>query len=295
VELANWPGAEVLEAPAFAAFLPRLCEVLCHEEPILPNIATWWCGQPDEAAYVRDQLGEMVIASAFGRRSKGFRPDARCPAGRCCRKPAVPRCSMPWRAARSIIAAGNRAAGNDPGNCRGTVRAARLTLRAFVVRGSDGEWTVMPGGFARLSSSDEVQTGWMGEGDMSADVCIVDDAPPAVPMPTRMTETPRVRRGGGILASQAADNLFWFARYVERAEITLRVIRAVLGSTIEVDLAAGSNPETVAALLDLLVEWGRSCLRPPVFLLHRQRVRLCRKRAFWAGSVRSLSSSARPV
>ena len=131
-----------------------------------------------------------------------------------------------------------------------------FTLRAFVARGADGEWKVMPGGFARLSSTDAMHGGWLGEGDLSADVCIVDDAAPAVPAPTRIAEAPKVRRGGGILASQAADNLFWFARYGERAEITLRVIRAVLGSMIEVDAAAGSNAETVAALLELLVDWG---------------------------------------
>ncbi|EGD60104.1 hypothetical protein Y88_1978 [Novosphingobium nitrogenifigens DSM 19370] len=256
VELANWPGAEVLEAPAFAAFLPRLCEVLCHEEPILPNIATWWCGQPDEAAYVRDQLGEMVIASAFGRKVEGLPPGRALPGGTLSKTSRAT--LLDAMARRPLDYCGQEIVrlATTPAIVEERFEPRAFTLRAFVVRGSDGEWTVMPGGFARLSSSDEVQTGWMGEGDMSADVCIVDDAPPAVPMPTRMTETPRVRRGGGILASQAADNLFWFARYVERAEITLRVIRAVLGSTIEVDSAAGSNPETVAALLDLLVEWG---------------------------------------
>jgi uncharacterized alpha-E superfamily protein len=91
-------------------------------------------------------------------------------------------------------------------------------------------------------------------------VCIVDEAPPTNSVQTRIAQTPKVRRGGGILASQAADNLFWFARYVERAEITLRVIRAVLGSMIEVDAGVGSNTETVAALLDLLVEWN--AIRP---------------------------------
>jgi uncharacterized alpha-E superfamily protein len=131
-----------------------------------------------------------------------------------------------------------------------------FTLRTFVARGPDGRWTVMPGGFARLSASAEGPSGWLGEGDMSADVCVVDEAPASNPVTTRIDETPKVRRGGGILASQAADNLFWFARYVERTEGILRVIRAVLGSMIEVDAAAGSNPETVRALLTLLVEWG---------------------------------------
>ena len=267
VELINAPGAEVLEAPAFAAFLPRLCEVLRGETPILPDIATWWYGDPAQAGAVRDRFGDLVITSAFGRNVEGL------PAGQGLAAGTLSRLDrenlLAAMARRPLDYCGQEivAQATTPTLIDERFAPRAFTLRAFVARGVDGAWTVMPGGFARLSSSDELQTGWMGEGDMSADVCIVDDAAPTTPVSTRMAETPKVRRGGGILASQAADNLFWFARYVERAEITLRVIRAVLGSMIEVDAVAGSNPETVTALLDLLVEWGaisRATARLPV-------------------------------
>jgi hypothetical protein len=133
-----------------------------------------------------------------------------------------------------------------------------FTVRAFVARNAAGEWTVMPGGFARLSSSGEMVTTMMGEGDISADVCVVDtkaDLASLAATPSVLGAAPAVRRGG-ILASQAADNLFWFGRYMERAETTVRVIRAVLGSSIEVDAAAGHNPEVIARLVDLMVSWG---------------------------------------
>lgn len=256
VELVNAPGAEVLEAPAFAAYLPRLCEVMRNEAPILPNTPTWWCGDRAQADLVRDRFDDLVITSAFGRKVEGL------PSGRGLSGGALSRISrenlqaaMHLRpfdyCAQELVHAATTPALVDE---RFAPRA--FTLRAFVARGADGAWTVMPGGFARLSSSADIHTGWMGEGDMSADVCIVDDAAPASAVPLRAAETPKVRRGGGILASQAADNLFWFARYLERAEITLRVIRAVLGSMIEVDAVAGNHPETVVALLEMLVERG---------------------------------------
>jgi len=134
-----------------------------------------------------------------------------------------------------------------------------FTVRAFVARNAAGEWTVMPGGFARLSSSGAMVTTMMGEGDISADVCVVDGAADAAALagaPSTLGASPAVRRGGGILASQAADNLFWFGRYMERAETTVRVVRAVLGSSIEVDAAAGHNPDVIARLIDLMVGWG---------------------------------------
>jgi uncharacterized circularly permuted ATP-grasp superfamily protein len=52
VVIANAPGAGLLEAPAFAAFLPRLAELLTGEGLKLPNIATWWCGQDGEREHV---------------------------------------------------------------------------------------------------------------------------------------------------------------------------------------------------------------------------------------------------
>jgi uncharacterized circularly permuted ATP-grasp superfamily protein/uncharacterized alpha-E superfamily protein len=256
VELSNWPGAEVLEAPAFAAFLPRLCRVLCREEPVLPNIATWWCGQDREAQIVHSRMDELVLSSAFGQQVEGL-PDARPVAFSALSAPAraalvdaMQRRPMDY-CGQEIVQLSTTPALIDE---RFVPRA--FTVRAFVARGPDGEWTVMPGGFARLSARGEIMTMLMGEGDLSADVCVVDGAVTKGPALGTLSESPRVRRGGGILASQAADNLFWFARYVERAELTVRVIRAILGSTIEVDAAAGSNPEVIGKLLELLVQWG---------------------------------------
>ena len=37
----------------------------------------------------------------------------------------------------------------------------------------------------------------------------------------------RIRRIAGVVPSRAADNLFWLGRYLERAEATLRLIRAL--------------------------------------------------------------------
>ena len=256
VELVNAPGAEVIESPAFAGFLPHLCSVLRGEDLILPGVVTWWCGTADGAACVRERLDRLVLTSAFGRKVEGL-PGGRGLVGgtlsRVTRETllaAIERRPHDYCGQEIVSLATTPALVDD----RLVPRA--FTLRAFVARGADGSWQVMPGGFARLSPTDEMQGGWMGEGDLSADVCIIDDSAPPQLRARGADDTPRVRRGGGILASQAADNLYWFARYGERAEMTLRVIRAVLGSMIEVDAAAGNNPETVGALVDLLVEWG---------------------------------------
>jgi hypothetical protein len=271
VTLANWPGAEVLEAPAFAAFMPRLFEVLLGEAPLLPNVATWWCGQPREAEDVRARLDDLMITPAFGQPVEGL-PGGRPVAVRRL-DPAARAALLAGMARRPIDYCGQEIVtlSTTPALVGESFAPRAFTVRAFVTRNAAGAWTVMPGGFARLSSSGEIRTTLMGEGDMSADVCIVDrpDAPSsgaaiakaAAASPLRgaslQTGLPQtVLRGGGILASQAADNLFWFGRYMERAETTVRLVRAVLGSSIEADAGAGHNPEVIARLVDLLVSWG---------------------------------------
>ena len=255
--MANWPGVEVVEEPAIAAFLPRLCPALIGEAPILPSVATWWCGQPVEAALVRDRIEELVITPAFGRPVEGLPPGAR----------KVPGASLSRAERDTLLAAMARRPmdycaqeivelSTTPALVGEVFEPRAFTLRAFVARGTGGEWAVMPGGFARLSPSGEMMTTLMGEGDLSADVCVVDDAPAAQFGGTMLGGTPAIRRGGGILASQAADNLFWFGRYGERAEMTVRIVRAILGSSIEVDAGAGGSPAVRARLVRVLAEWG---------------------------------------
>ncbi len=256
LEVANWPGVEVLESRAFAAFMPRLCKAVMGEAPILPNVATWWCGQPNEAADVRAHLDNLIIATAHGQPVEGLQGVG-----------PVHGASLDATQRQALLAAMARRPmdycgqeivrlSTTPAMIGDDILPRPFTIRAFLARGADGEWTVMPGGFARLSSSGALTNSLMGEGDLSADVCIVDDAPEPHHRTTRLGDAPAIRRGRGILASQAADNLYWFGRYSERAEMTVRIVRSILGSAIDVDGASGHEPEVQRKLVNLLYLWG---------------------------------------
>jgi uncharacterized circularly permuted ATP-grasp superfamily protein/uncharacterized alpha-E superfamily protein len=250
--LANWPGVEVAEAPAFGAFLPRLFRELVGEEPLLPHVATWWCGQDREAAEVRTRLDEVMISSAFGREVEGLPGTRSVPGAQLSRAQretlldAMARRPMDYCAQEIVNLS------TTPALIGEAFEPRAFTLRAFVARGADGQWCVMPGGFARLSASGEMSTTLMGVGDVSADVCVVDDAPSPAFTGTTLSSAPQVRRGGGILAAQAADNLYWFGRYGERAEMTVRLVRAILGNGIDVDAGAALRQR----LVGVLAEWG---------------------------------------
>ena len=294
VAMANWPGVEVAEAPAFAAFLPALFEDMLGEEMILPNVATWWCGQAREAALVKRYLDELVITPAFGSEVEGLTGIG-----------PTPGASLSAKQRENLLAAMARRPmdycgqeiihlSTTPALVGEAFEPRAFTVRAFVARDADGEWKVMPGGFARLSSSGEMATTLMGEGDVSADVCVVDDKPQGEANRLTLSSAPTVRRGGGILAAQAADNLYWFGRYAERAEMTVRLIRAILGSSIEVDAAAGGNLAVRERLVGLLADWG-AISYADAKLPAPQACRLALAEANLAGGVTALMASLKRV
>ncbi|MDX5357354.1 MAG: circularly permuted type 2 ATP-grasp protein, partial [Rhodobacterales bacterium] len=68
VTMVNALGAGVLETQALMAFLPAISRRLTGQPLTLPNVATWWCGQPDELAHVRAHADRMMIGPALSTR-----------------------------------------------------------------------------------------------------------------------------------------------------------------------------------------------------------------------------------
>jgi len=292
--VANWPGSGVVEARAFSAFLPRLADVLLGDTLLLPNLATWWCGQEREFQTVRDRLDELVVSPAFGVKVPGLE-EGRTRLG--ASLGAAERAALEQgMALRPIDYVGQEVVqlSTTPALIGSAFEPRPFTLRAFVARGADGQWVVMPGGFARLSARGDLRTSLIGEGDFSADVCVVDELPVEQLSLLGTGQVPPVRRSVGVLASQAADNLFWFSRYNERAEMTVRIIRSLLGSSIEVDGGSGRGSASRQLLVDLLVRFGAISADSAKLALPRLCARAYRERDL-AGGVASLISATRDI
>ncbi|WP_419722900.1 circularly permuted type 2 ATP-grasp protein [Sphingobium aquiterrae] len=254
--VANWPGAGIAESPAFGAFLPSLADDLLGSGLILPNIATWWCGQPAERDMVLAGLDNMAIGSAYAEPVPGLE-DGRGHIG--ARLDDAHRAALlDGMARRPMDYVGQELVqlSTTPAIVNGELVPRPFTLRVFVTRDQNGEWRIMPGGFARLAGHGDIRAVLMGEGDMAADVCIVSDTPEEVVSLLDAAFSPPIRRVAGTLPSKAADNLFWLTRYLERAEMTLRMVRALLGGTIEADGAAALEHETMTRVAGLLAGWG---------------------------------------
>ncbi|OHV75478.1 circularly permuted type 2 ATP-grasp protein [Ensifer sp. LCM 4579] len=224
VSIVNALGSGILETRALLAFMPAICRQLLGEEQKLPSIATWWCGQESEREHVAGNIEGMVIGPAYSTRPF-FDDDGQSVLGASLRDTA--RTSV----AQWLATDGGKLVGQEvvtlsttPAWVRGRLTPRPMSLRVFAARTRDG-WQIMPGGFARIGSGDDVAAIAMQSGGTAADVWIVSDRP-VERMSLLPAEESFTRNLPGSLPSRAADNLFWLGRYIERAEGALRILRA---------------------------------------------------------------------
>lgn len=250
VRIANALGTGLVETPALKPFLGVLARRLLGEELKLPSVATWWCGQPDGLKYVLDHFDELVIKPAFPRGDRGTIFTDRLSA-----------------AARTSLVAKIQARPYDyvaqervnlsaaPVWTEGRIEARHLTFRSHLVGAADGDYSVLPGGLTRVTSSLDTLVVSMREGGGSKDTWILSDEPvPPISLLPPPGEAIALRRAGRDLPSRVADNLFWLGRYTSRAEEVTRLLRAIL-LRITGESEPDSRPE-----LPLLVETLRALL-----------------------------------
>lgn len=294
--ITNALGAGVVESPALAAFLPQLARRLTGADLAIPNIATWWCGQPREAAQVADNFDSMLIAPAFGAAPLGL------PGG-------MPRVGSDISGAEreSLLADMARRPQDYVGQevvrlstmpvvADGALVPRPFSLRVFAARDADGQWTVLPGGFARIGNSIDPRAAVMGEGAWSADVGVY--GPDRVSSVSLLPDSDSVaiRRNPGTLPSRVADNLYWLGRYLERAEALLAAIRAVVGASVDADASAALAPQTLLRLAGLLTPPGQ--MLPTAPLKRGELVTLARiafEGAEHGGGLKALMASARDI
>jgi uncharacterized circularly permuted ATP-grasp superfamily protein/uncharacterized alpha-E superfamily protein len=252
VVIANALGSGVVEARALLSFLPALAPTVLGGDLALPNVATWWLGQARARDEIVGRLDDMVIASAFLGELPGLGEQLEVlgaalePAERARLLEAIAHRGVDLVAKEAITLS------TTPVWRNSRLEPRPFTLRLFMARTASG-WRVMPGGFVRVADDLDARAVSLQRGGSTGDAWVLSDQPvretTLLPAPDRITIT----RATGALPSRAAANLFWVARYVERAEATLRLIRALVSRVGDSDEA--STP-VVGLIGTLLGGWG---------------------------------------
>lgn len=235
VILANAPGSAFLESPALLGFLPGISERLLNEQILLPAMDTWWCGERAALEAAIPHLESSAIKPTYPY-TPGHVSYEACLGdslntsqlnewiGRITRQPEdytvqtyIPLAQMPvWLNAFNL-------------NNATLIEPRSYMLRVFALSNSTNSWQVLPGGLARIATSDSGIAS-MQRGGSSADVWVqgnhvaVHDA--ALPQALVKAGIQRKR----LVTSRAAENLYWFGRYTERSENILRLAKLYLES-----------------------------------------------------------------
>ena len=221
VVVANQLGSGILESTAYLAFMPQLCKAVLGEELLIPNVATWWCGNPASLDFVCANIERLWLQPAFRRRGRDAALRAQLHAASKAERLAM------IKANPSKWAAQERVDRSSVPVWDADLQAQRMAIRAYAVRdrGSDA-YEVMDGGLGRVTeSANKPLELSLHEGEGSKDVWVLSETP--VEFVTLLDE-PRqkveVRRSGADLPSRVADNFFWLGRRMERAEQHARLI-----------------------------------------------------------------------
>lgn len=66
ITIANAPGTGIADDKAVYSYMPEIVEFYTGERPLLENVPTYRCSEPDALAYVLDNLSELVVKEVHG-------------------------------------------------------------------------------------------------------------------------------------------------------------------------------------------------------------------------------------
>jgi uncharacterized alpha-E superfamily protein len=184
----------------------------------MPNIATWWCGQAPERAYVEKNIARLTVGPALSNRLpfEAAHPSVPGDAN-------LPFAEWLARDGQALVGQERVVLSSAPVWADGGLSPRPMSLRVFLAR-TPGGWAVMKGGYARIGRAGDSSAVAMQAGGSVADVWVVADGP--VTQDSMVDTGALARPFRSALPARAADNLFWLGRYVERVETATRALRA---------------------------------------------------------------------
>jgi uncharacterized circularly permuted ATP-grasp superfamily protein len=145
VTLANAVGTGIADDKAVYSYMPEIVKFYLGEEPILKNVPTWRCREPEHLAYVLDHLDELVVKEVHG--SGGY--------GMLIGPKADKAALATFRAKlktdpKNFIAQPTLALSTCPTCVEEGVAPRHVDLRPFVLTGRD-RIRIVPGGLTRVA------------------------------------------------------------------------------------------------------------------------------------------------
>jgi len=243
VAIANALGSGLLESSAYMAYSRRLCKAVLGEELLMPNVATWWCGEQKGLEYVLAHLDQLTIQPAFRRRGRdeAFRRELQ--------SLTREQLADKIRANPRDFAAQEHVKRSSVPVWGGQLKPHRLAIRCYAVK-NESSYTVLEGGLGRVTKTLQPLELSIRTGEVSKDVWVISKEPvPFVTLLKDPSALSELRRSGADLPSRVADNLFWFGRRLVRAESHARLLY-IMSDRISGEIRSDEHPE-----IPMLLRW----------------------------------------
>lgn len=225
VTVINPIGAAVVENPGLIPFMPAISKHLLNEELILPQIASWWCGQEKEKNYVLKNIKKLVIKKIdksnresihFGK----YLSDAEI----------VTVTAEINKRPYKYVAQEHISFSTAPTFSNGKFEPRNLVCRTFAIACEKEEYCVMPGGLVRVASKPGNVRVSNQRGGINKDLWITNNYKPKSEnlYPFHQQKNTTIISGLDDLPSLTAENLFWAGRNLGRTLSIARHMRVVL-------------------------------------------------------------------
>jgi uncharacterized circularly permuted ATP-grasp superfamily protein len=169
VTLANAVGTGVADDKAVYSYMPEIVRFYLGEEPILKNVPTWRCREPEARAHVLERLDEMVVKEVAG--SGGYGMLVGPAADRATRERFAEKISAN---PENFIAQPTLALSTSPTFVGAGIAPRHVDLRPFVLSGAD-KVRIVPGGLTRVALKEGSLIVNSSQGGGTKDTWVLDE------------------------------------------------------------------------------------------------------------------------
>ncbi len=228
LSMINPIGIGILENVGLNPFMKNIAKFFLDEDLILPQIATWWCGQKKELDFVIENIDKLIIKKIdrtekievyFGNQLSQEDKN---------------------KLIKKIFLSPSFYVGQEiidfstvPSYSSNKIEPRNAVIRAFSYL-KDENYEVMPSGLVRVSNKKDSLVVSNQKGGTSKDLWILGKNEEEVfSSITRQKEFLDTRLEN--ISTKRAENLFWLGRYLNRAIITTRMLRFNLKSLLNLN------------------------------------------------------------
>ena len=169
VTLANAVGTGIADDKAIYSYMPDIVRFYTGEEPILKNVPTWRCREPEALGYVLDHLAELVVKEVDGSGGYGMLIGPHAPQATLAAFAAKLKAHPEKFIAQPTLALSTCPTATDAG-----IAARHVDLRPFVLTGRNGSH-IVPGGLTRVAMTPGSLVVNSSQGGGTKDTWVIDD------------------------------------------------------------------------------------------------------------------------